>query len=88
MTLKLIIVVFLLSGCVGILTSRQAQELTPEQIKAFTDAQEDIYVCISVIGPPPNGSVQILVIPKNKTATIALAPNCQMSSGKIEINSQ
>jgi len=88
MTLRLIIVVFFFSGCVGILTSRQAQELSPEQIKAFTDAQEDIYVCISAIGPPPNATVMILVVPKNKVATVAIAPNCQMTSGRVEVTSQ
>ena len=75
------LLLLLLCGCA--LTPLQADRMTPDQIKAYSDANEDVYLCGSVLGPPPNGAVMFLVVPKGAAMNIQLSPTCQIQQGTL-----
>lgn len=41
------------------------QALTPEQIKAFNENNEQVWSCILIAGPPPGGRITLIILPKD-----------------------
>lgn len=78
--MALLLLSLLLAGCI---TPQQAMQMTPEQIQAWASTNEDVYACLGVNGPPPNGSGFILIIPKGSNPNLNLSPSCQIVSGKV-----
>lgn len=74
---------FLFSGCAAQLSSQQAQSMTPEQIKAYSDSGQAVSGCIMVGGPPIGGRTTILILPKDRPSAIEFAPDCQIKTGLI-----
>lgn len=72
-----------LSGCTAALTASQAQQMTPEQIKAYSDSGQAVSGCIMVGGPPIGGRTTILILPKDRPSAIEFAPDCQIKTGLI-----
>lgn len=59
----------MLSGCaagaIGQAMSKD-QMLTPDQIKAYRDIDQDVYSCGQIGGPPPAGNIQAVIVPRGK----------------------
>lgn len=72
-----------LQGCTSVLTAAQAQQMTPEQIKAYSDSGQAVSGCITVGGPSIGGRTTILILPKDRPSAIEFAPDCQIKSGLI-----
>ena len=76
----ILLLMLALDGCI---TPQQAMTMTPEQIQAWANTNEDVYACLGIAGPPPNGSGFIIIMPKGSNPNINLSPSCQIMSGKI-----
>jgi hypothetical protein len=61
------------SGCIGPIA---AKDLTVEQIAAMKDYNGDAYVCGQAGGPPGNGFVVFILLPKGSTNKITFGPDC------------
>lgn len=83
--MKVILAIFalMIGGCAPFLAAKEAKDMTPEQIKAYGEQGMDVYQCMNINGPPPNGGVTLLIIPKNAKADIAFSSNCSLLMGKV-----
>ena len=81
MKTALLVLALLFSGCGVIALDRaigQGQNLTPEQIKAYRDANVDVYGCFQLAGPPPAGATIWLLLPKGAPVTFKFGDNCHL----------
>lgn len=78
---KLLMLSLLFGGCA--LTPQQAATLTPDQISAYSNANEDVYACVYGGGPPGAGGLTVMVLPKSAKPQINFSPSCNIISGKI-----
>lgn len=79
-----VIVFLLLFGLlVGCVTPQQAMQMTPEQISAWNQTNEDVYICLSALGPPPNGQFTLIIVPKTAKFNINISPTCQITNGTL-----
>lgn len=79
--ISVILLAFLLQGCVAAMMGKaidQGQNLTPEQIKAYSDVGSAVYGCFNLSGPPPAGGTTWVVLPKNSDAFVTFLPNCMV----------
>lgn len=83
----LMILGLLLSGCT-VLGALRPSRLTPDQIKAYHDANVDIYTCFKVSGPPPSGGLTILTVPKGVPTVVAFQGNCDLHMARPIPNSR
>ena len=75
-----LLLVLALSGCQAMgLMPTQPTDLTPEQIKAYSDAGLKVYKCFTLAGPPPAGGVGAVLLPKEDPATVKFLPGCHIS---------
>ena len=75
-----IIAAFYLNGCQAMgLMPEQPGDLTPEQIKAYSDAGSKVYKCFTLAGPPPAGGVGAVILPKEDKSTVKFLPGCHIS---------
>jgi hypothetical protein len=52
------------------------EDLSPAQIKAFSEMGMTTYACFSIGGPPVGGNASIVLWPKNQPFTQQFGPNC------------
>lgn len=70
---------FIFSGCtIQGITANNAQHLTPQQIKALADAQQNYQGCSMVGGPPIGGRSVFLFYPHDKDIEVKFGPDCQI----------
>ena len=81
--MRFMLLLLLLSGCAPFLAAKEARDMTPEQIKAYSEQGMDVYQCLNISGPPPSGGVTLLIIPREAKAEIAFGNNCQLLVGKV-----
>ena len=81
LVMGLIILFALASGCGVIALDRainNGQQLSAEQIKAYRDANVDVYGCFQIAGPPPAGATIWLMVPKGAPVTFKFGDNCHI----------
>lgn len=64
-----ILAALMLSGCVlagAMQAAGKDQMLSPEQIKAYRDVDQDVHGCVQIGGPPPAGNAQFVTVPRGK----------------------
>ncbi len=67
------------SGCVAsMLGGAPGKDLTPEQIKAYSDAQMAVIGCVQVGGPPLAGNTQWVIMPKEYPMHFNFGDNCHI----------
>lgn len=69
-----------LTGCTGVLTGNQygRDNLTAEQIKAYNDQGNKVYMCVQVVGPPPSGAVMHIIVPKDSVYQPRFGDGCRI----------
>jgi hypothetical protein len=70
-----------LYGCIGGLMGNmlgQDQNLTADQIKAYSDAGSKVYGCFVIAGPPPAGATTFIIVPKDAVVTFKFGDNCHL----------
>ena len=72
----LLAVILSISGCAPFIASKEAKDMTPEQIKAYNEQGLDVYQCLNISGPPPNGGYTLILVPKKAKIDLAFASNC------------
>jgi len=65
------LVSLVLSGCLS-----RPDNLTIEQIDAYSKAGLDTYSCFQVAGPPPAGGLTHFTMPKGSQPNLVFGPNC------------
>lgn len=69
----------LLTGCTAMMMGNpNAQNLTPDQVKAYQDAGQDTYGCIKIGGPPPAGNTIWLVVPHGVKVDFKIGDDCHI----------
>lgn len=75
------LLLILLTGCT--LTAHQATELSADQIRAYNEGNEDVYLCIYGSGPPGGTSMTLIVLPKSSKPSLSFSPSCNIVAGKV-----
>lgn len=79
--LALLLLLFSVPGCAFTLLKNamdKNENLSPEQIEAYSKIGLDVYACFEVGGPPPMGNVVFMLWPKTKELKASFGPNCQI----------
>ena len=69
------------SGCVlaAIDKAKSIDDLSVPQIKALREANMDVYGCLTAGGPPAEGNLTIIIVPKDVSfSKFAFLPTCQI----------
>jgi hypothetical protein len=57
-------------------TAEELAQMTPEQVKAWSDAGLAWYACLQINGPPPAGSGSVILQPKALQTPIVWNNDC------------
>lgn len=77
----LLVIAYFLTGCIsalGGLGIPSQSDLTPAQIKAYKEAGQDVWTCLSVAGPPPAGRLIAIVVPQGTKPNITFGEGCNL----------
>lgn len=55
---------------------QQGQTLSPEQIAALDQAGQAVVGCLEANGPPGNGSIVLIVLPKSAAGSVQFDASC------------
>lgn len=76
----LLLVLAFAQGCVlgSFSQMSKSETLSPEQIKAYRDANIDVYGCFTLMGPPPAGGTTWILVPKGSNNVVTFLPTCMI----------